>query len=67
MKTLPKTLWITLEGKGTKDEFILASTHIENIEDGELVGEYKQVSLNKKRVIHDVDLVIKRKNRIKNK
>ena len=62
MKKLPKTLWVVREnaGKGT-DEFYSAYENIDYIDDGSVVGEYTLTTLNKKRVLHQLDEHTKKK------
>ena len=61
MKKLPKTLWVVRENEGTDDEFISAYENIDQIYDGSVVGEYTLTTLNKKRVLHQLDTQTKKK------
>ena len=46
---------------GTENEFLMAATDLDSFEDGGIVGEYKQTTLNRKRVIHQLDTIVPRK------
>lgn len=60
MKNLPKTLWVVRENTG-KDEYLIATEYISEIDDGAIVGEYTLTSLNTKRVTHELDTNTKKK------
>ena len=61
MKKLPKTLWAIRENEGTENEFIAAFEDIDQIDDGSVVGEYTLTTINKKRVLHQLDAQTKKK------
>lgn len=62
MKKLPKTVWIVrVDDRG--GEFFRAAEDIDSFDDGEVVGEYTLTSLNKKRVLHQLD---QQTNKVKN-
>lgn len=61
MTKLPKELFVVLREKGTENEYLFATTDVDDIEDGELFGRYKQLSLEKVERTTTTRIVIKRK------
>lgn len=61
MTKLPKDLFVVLREKGTENEYMFATTNLEDLEDGEMFGRYKQTSLEKIERTTVTRLVIKRK------
>lgn len=47
MKKLPKTVYVSIENKGTQDEYLRAETNTVELEDGE-VGIYTLAGTKKK-------------------
>ena len=43
MKKLPKTVYVVLHEANTDDEYLYATTDLENIEHGEIVGTYNLI------------------------
>ena len=61
MKKLPKEILVVLKNKETNDEYFHATTDIKDVEDGEMFGRYKQVSLERVEKITVTHPIIKRK------
>ena len=61
MTKLPKDLFVVLREKGTENEYLFATTDLEEIENDEMFGRYKQTSLEKIERITTTRAVIKRK------
>lgn len=55
MAKLPKTIFVSMVNDGHDNEYLEASTEITRFDDGTVVGEYRLVSLNTKRITHELD------------
>ena len=47
MRKLPKDVFVVLRNKGTEDKFLMATVNLDDLDDGELVGHYRQIELLK--------------------
>ena len=61
MTKLPKDIFVALRNKGTDNEYLFATTDLDNFEDGDLFGRYKQTSLEKIERTTSTRLVTQRK------
>ena len=61
MTKLSKDLFVSLRDKGTDDAYLFTTTDIEDFENNEMFGRYKQTSLERVERTTATRLVIKRK------
>ena len=63
MTELPKELFVVLREKGTDSEYLHATTDLQDLENDEVFGRYKQTSLEKIERITTTRVVVQRRNK----